>query len=50
VWLEVSSDLWPLFRAKQACHRTEALIEEFAAKIGGGGNKVHTTQEGSKEA
>lgn len=36
VWLEVSSDPWPFFRAKQACLRTEGLMEEFAAKMGEG--------------
>lgn len=44
-WLEVSSDPWPLFRAKQACHGTEGLTEEFAAKMGGGGNGVLRTPD-----
>ena len=36
VWLEVSSDPWPFFRAKQACHRTEGLMGESAARMGEG--------------
>lgn len=36
VWLEVSSDPWPFFKAKQACYGPEGLMEEFAAKMGEG--------------
>lgn len=52
VWLEVSSDPWPFFRAKQACHGTEGLMEEFVAKMGEGAMKSSglQMQEGKEAA